>query len=393
MKIYRKKKKHQSNTLPRTLEHKFKHFLSLLLRFVVGSRPISVTPQSVFKRILVIRQHNQLGDMLCIVPLLRALREKYPAAYIALMASPANYEVMLNNRYVNSVINYDKREILGKGWKGWRHLFSFVKSLRRSRFDLAIVPSTVSTSFTSDMFAYLSGAPIRIGASSLDGRENPSGFWFNVSVELDWGLTPDRHQTLRHLDIAQPLGLTSQNLELEITLDSNEREEANSFLLRRLVNNRISIAYHPGAGKVLNRWDPKTFSQVANALAAEHNAATLITFGPMDDEPVSAMVDSLNVSPIIVRNKPIREVAAILSQVRLVITNDTGIMHVAAAVGVPVLSLFGPTNPRQWAPIGTRNRYIRGEGGDINNITVTEVLAHAREMLGAPSSVEDKGDT
>jgi ADP-heptose:LPS heptosyltransferase len=83
-----------------------------------------------------------------------------------------------------------------------------------------------------------------------------------------------------------------------------------------------------------------------------------------------------------VANKSIREVAAILSLARLVISNDTGIMHVAAAVGTPVLSLFGPTDPEQWAPIGTKHRYIVGKGGDIETIPVEEVLTVAREMLG-----------
>ncbi len=369
----------------RTLERKFKHFLSFLLRFVVGSTSISLSPQSVFKRILVIRQHNQLGDMLCAVPLLRALREKYPNAHIVLMASPLNYEVMLNNRYVDSVINYDKREFLGKGWKGLRKLILFVKNLRSLGFDLAIVPSTVSTSFTSDMLAYLSGAAKRIGASSLDGRGSPSAFWFNVPVELDWRTTPDRHQTLRNLDIGQPLSLVAKNLELEITLDSNEREKANSLFLSDLSQNKMHIAYHPGAGKIPNRWGAKNFAQVANTLSTEFGASTIITSGPMDDAPVSEMLRSLKVSPIVVRNKTIREVAALLTKANLVITNDTGIMHVAAAVGAPVLSLFGPTDPRQWAPAGTRNRYIMGEGGDINAITVAEVLTRAREMLEALS--------
>jgi len=72
----------------------------------------------------------------------------------------------------------------------------------------------------------------------------------------------------------------------------------------------------------------------------------------------------------------------------LYITNDTGLMHVAAAVGVPVLSLFGPTDPQQWAPMGGNNRYIYGEGGDISNIPVEQVVAATMEMLIRPASSE-----
>ena len=81
----------------------------------------------------------------------------------------------------------------------------------------------------------------------------------------------------------------------------------------------------------------------------------------MDDDAVSQMIELLTVPYGLIKGKSIREVAAILSTVDLLIANDTGIMHVAGAVGIPILSLFGPTDPKQWAPIGKTNRWLRGE--------------------------------
>ena len=101
----------------------------------------------------------------------------------------------------------------------------------------------------------------------------------------------------------------------------------------------------------------------------------------MDDGPVGEIIQLLSAPYLLIKRKSIREVAAILAKVSLVVTNDTGIMHVAAAVGAPVLSLFGPTEPEQWAPIGRYHRWLRGKEGDINNISVDEVLRTAREML------------
>ena len=80
-------------------------------------------------------------------------------------------------------------------------------------------------------------------------------------------------------------------------------------------------------------------------------------------------------------NNRIRVVASILRYVDLVVSNDTGIMHVAAGVGTPVLSLFGPTEPRQWAPLGGIHRYIKSETRDISEIPVQDVIRVAREML------------
>jgi ADP-heptose:LPS heptosyltransferase len=101
----------------------------------------------------------------------------------------------------------------------------------------------------------------------------------------------------------------------------------------------------------------------------------------MDEQPIRMMIDKLNVSYELIENKSIRQVASILSHLNLVIANDTGIMHVAGAVGVPVLSLFGPTDPEQWTPKGKLNRYILGSDKSIASITVEQVVATAREML------------
>lgn len=319
--------------------------------------------------------------MLCVVPLLRALRHKFPRAWIELLASPINYDVMRNCRYVNSVVNLDKRDFLGKGFKGWRKFWEFVRRMKDQRFDLAIVPSTVSSSFTSNLLAYLSGARVRIGPASLDGVENPSAFFFTNPVHLDWRGLPERHQTLRNLDVVRELQLPDASLQLEITLNKYEKESANVLLNSRLANHQFNVFYHPGAGKMPNQWDAARFAEVANRLSAKLAASVTITSGPMDEAPVRQMTEHLNVSYSVIEGSPIREVAAALSTANLVITNDTGIMHVAAAVGVPVLSLFGPTEPAQWAPPGKKHRFIKGSGGDINAISVDEVVRNATEML------------
>jgi heptosyltransferase-3 len=319
--------------------------------------------------------------MLCVVPLLRGLRQRYPDAFIAVMTSPVSYEVMLNNRYVDEAINYDKREFLGGASLKPGRFFRFTRELRKKKFELAIVPSTVSISVTSDLFSYLSGATYRIGAGEINGVENPSGLFFNSPVKLKWEETGHRHQSLRNLDIAHDLWLHVPDLSTEINLTVEEIAEARMLIGSLSLSPESFVTYHPGAGKPPNRWPAERFAEVANILSSQFSKGIVITHGPMDDEPVAAMKSKLIVPYQVIEKKRIRQVAAIISMARLVISNDTGIMHVAAAVGTPVLSLFGPTDPEQWAPIGTKHRYIVGKGGDIGSITVGEVLAVAREML------------
>ncbi len=319
--------------------------------------------------------------MLCVVPLLRALREKYPNAVLALMASPVNIGVMEGNLYLDEVVLYDKRDFLERGRFHLITLLRFVRKLRERRFTIAIVPSTVSTSFTSDLLAYLSGARCRIGAGSLDGSSNVASFLFTLPVMLDWRSQPNRHQTLRNLDSAADLKLEASDLSLEMTLSSEEVEDGRLFVERIKQGSRYTIGYHPGAGKRPNRWPAERFATLISRLSGEVNAATVLTSGPMDMDVVKMVEARLNVRYHLLANQSIRRVASVLRWLDLMITNDTGIMHVAAAVGVPVLSLFGPTSPEQWAPLGARHRYIRGEEGDIATIPVDEVLEKARSMI------------
>jgi ADP-heptose:LPS heptosyltransferase len=365
----------------RAFERLLKRAVAATLRFIVGSgQPATPLPQS-FQRILVVRQHNQLGDMLCAVPLLRALRSRFPAARITLLASPVNYDVMVNLKYLDEVICFDKREFIQSGPRGFFRLLKFIKELRHKPFELAIVPSTVSTSFTSDLIAYLAGAPYRIGIGSFDLETSPSGFFFNLPVHARWLASPHRHQTLRNLDTGSPLELHEKDLKLEMTLKETEVIAAKSWIANRLSGFASAIALHPGAGKVPNRWATEHFAKVADALTREFNARIFVTCGPMDKSVVDTLRASVNIPLELIENEPIRRVASYLEQMDLLITNDTGIMHVAASVGTPVLSIFGPTDPLQWAPIGEKNRYIAGKDGVIDSVSVEEVLEVARDML------------
>jgi ADP-heptose:LPS heptosyltransferase len=350
-------------------------------RIMVRSRANAPFDPAQVQRILIIRQHNQLGDMLCVVPLLRALRLRYPAATLTLLTSPVNCSVMQHHRLLHDVINYDKRVFLGHARVRLGKLLRFIRNLRDRRFDLAIVPATVSVSLTSDLLAYFSGARWRVGAGSLEGRENPGGFLYTHPVPLAWAGTPERHQTLRNIDVCQPLGLGLPPLDLEITLLPDEIERGRSEVMAWKSGARAVVAVHAGAGKPPNRWPAELFSRLMTKLHETEKCQFMIVCGPMDREPVESLVNTLNIPYYLIENRPIRDVASILKSVNLLITNDTGIMHVGAAAGVPVLSLFGPTDPRQWAPMGRQNRYICSESGAMGDIPLASVLNAARDML------------
>jgi len=348
-----------------------------LLRFFHPQSPLTRVELSGVKSILVVRQHDQLGDMLCVVPLLRAMRMHFPDAHITLVAGPVNYHIMQHHPYVNEVLHYEKLGLITSP----RTFLRFHRALKSRRYDLAVVPTTVSISLTSNLIAFVSGAKLRVGADMLNGMPSSTSFLFSVTTRLGSDEDRNRHQTLRNLDILKPLGFTTDNLETLIGVTDEEKSEADRFLSSLRSEHKILIGLHPGAGKLPNRWPAQRFAEAANQLCEKFSAAAVITAGPVDDDPINSMVRHIRCRFVLVRGRPIRAVAAIIGQLNLFITNDTGIMHVAAASGAPTLSIFGPTNPLQWAPKGGRNRYVLAKGGDINSVPVQEVVETAGAML------------
>jgi ADP-heptose:LPS heptosyltransferase len=367
------------------IERTFKRSVASILRFFFRSISPAPQPDISPRGILVIRQHNQLGDMLCVVPLLRALRARYPGARLDLMASPVNQEVMLNSRLLDGVVLYDKRKFLRNGLIHPLALFRFIRSIR-GLYDMVLVPGTVSTSFTSDFLAFLTGANVRLGVESLDGRANSSSYFFTTAEALDWRKDPHRHQTLRNLDVARSLAMTVPDCSHELTLTPGEIEEGKRLGRAMRGSARLLIGFHPGAGKVPNRWPAEKFAELIDRLSETTGCAAFITSGPMDEDVVAGTLRVLKCQPQVIANQEIRRVASIITQADLYVTNDTGVMHISAGVGTPTLALFGPTDPLQWAPLGERIRYIHGEGGEIGRIGVEEAYRAAMAMLGKEQS-------
>lgn len=348
-----------------------------LAAFLLGARTSGRRIPADVRHILVVRQHDQLGDMLCAVPLLRCLKSAYPAATMTLVASPVNHDVMLNNPSVDRLILYDKK-VLRTSPSAVRRFF---RELRSTPFDIAVVPATVSMSVTSDLLALLSRAPVRIGAASLEGIANPAAACHTIPVTLDWRATPHVHQSERNLEMLRPLGCSTTDTSHEVGMTPVEREEAELLLRQFRSSARRIIGFHPGAGKPGNRWPAERFAGIINRFCVEQDAVAMMTIGPMDDSVRDAVLPLVRVPLITLQGLSIRRIAAAISCMDLFLTNDTGIMHVAAGVGVPTLALFGPTDPLQWAPRSPRVKAIQSPTGDIDDIGTDQVYDMLKMML------------
>lgn len=333
------------------------------------------------KNILVVRQHHQLGDMLCALPMLAALRKGFPDAHISLIASPVSFNVLNNkvNPYLNEVINYNKESVFS--------LLGFFKQLNSKKHDIGIVPSTVSISRTSHYLNFFSGAKIRVGVESIENKINKSANLLNIKGKFIWS-ERNVHQSERNLDMVRLIGcdLTdSEKKRVRLVLDKKETEFAEKYYNEVFPDkSRKVAAFHPGAGKIQNRWNADKFVKLMMRLSKEHNFYILLTSGPMDKEVVSYITSELSRHSVICEVSPktsIRNDAAIIKKTSVYISNDTGPMHVAAYVNANVIGLFGPTKGYEWGPVNEKGVYIQSKSDNINDITVDEVYKTALSKL------------
>jgi len=332
------------------------------------------------RNILIVRQHNQLGDMLCSVPLFAALRHKFPDAHITLVASPINYEILFSdiNPYINEVITYDK--------SGPRSIRRFLKKLRKRNYQIGIVPSTVSVSRTSHIINYLSKAKVKVGVKSINGRKNETEFLLNIKSDFMWD-EQKLHQIERNLDIGRQIGcdLPPEDRRIKIVLGEDEIIFAQKFISANFPDSkRPVITFHPGAGKTQNKWSIDNFILLAESMHRAYNCYVLITSGRIDESVTTEMkgkLEKLGIESVILKDTPVRKVGAVIKMSDLYITNDTGVMHVAEGVDANIVSLFGPTNAYEWAPKGINNIPIQSKTDSINEITVEEVFDASAKIL------------
>ena len=327
------------------------------------------------KKILIIRQHNQLGDLLAGVSLFRAVKETYHDSHITLVVSPFNYPGMAKNKFIDKIYIFDKKRLLNPSYliKTWRML--------REYYDLAVVPVVVSISFTSNLLARISNSEIRIGADSLEGKPNPSAFFFDRRIDLDWRQHPDSNVSERSLDILRPFGINTKNYRSEVSFNGSDNAFADNFI-KEFADERKKylIGLHVGAGKPNNRWSLEKYASLIKKIEAEYPANFYLTVGKSERDDIYYLEKKTEVNFGKFINKPIPQVAALISKSDLFISNDTGIMHVAGTTDTPQISIFGPTNPFNWAPIGPNKYFIR-KSELIEDVSVDDVFHLCTNIL------------
>lgn len=297
---------------------------------------------------ILIRATNWVGDAIMALPALRAVRKRFPEAEIAIVARPYVADLYHDQGICNQLIPYDPKA-LHAGLSGRERLAS---ELRERKFDTALL---LQNAFDAAWLAWRAKIPERIGYAR-DGRS----LLLTKAVPVPRNGEIPAHEKFYYLELLRRAGwLDSVPDESFIGLRvPEEKNRSAEEFLRSAGVRRGAVRIAVGAGASYGSakcWPPSRFAEVANRLQSEADAEVIL-FGTVTEATVSAAISSeMQRPPIDLTGKTaISDLAALLSRCQLFIGNDSGAMHVAAAVGLPIVAVFGPTDPFGTAPVTPR---------------------------------------
>lgn len=306
------------------------------------------------RRVLV-RAPNWIGDAVMCEPALRGLRSLFPAAELTMLGKSLIAELFTGYAELDRVIVYDDKG----AHAGLAGKWSLAGALRRHRFDLAVL---FQNAFEAAFLAWLAGIPRRYGYAT-DGRV----VFLTEPVAV---LPHDNpvHQVEYYWNMLKPLGVSGA--PPSPTLQSSTEEDRlvdARFASAGIASSDFIIGINPGStyGNA-KRWLPDRFAEVARKLAErlakeERASVAVVLLGARGEESLGKDIASrLDCRSIVLSGATtIRELMAVVKRCRLLITNDTGPMHIAAAYGVPIVAVFGPTDSRTTAPYGQEQAVVR----------------------------------
>lgn len=328
-----------------------------------------------FQRVLVVYPHNETGDMLLTTPVFRAIKTNIPRGYLGVVARPLHGAVLENNPDIDCCYVYDKKKL------GVFALLKWLCRIRAQQYDCALVINSVSCSLMSMLIAYYSGARYVVSDKTLCTEFHPQ-LKRLCSLLVDINLV--QHDTQRKLDYVRALGWNALDTRPVLRLGKKEYEPCTTFFRDHAIpDDAYVVCLHLGAGKLSNRWPVKYFVEVGKALEqGKHHATILIATGLNETQLVEecqarAHDTSFHYIPLC----SLRHLAAYFQRARLCIINDTGVLHVASAVGGTTLALFGPTHGDLWNPLSPYASYLQAPTTDIASLTPESVISEAEKKL------------
>ena len=295
------------------------------------------------ERILIVKL-GAVGDVIHSLPILETLRDVYPNATIGWVVEEASRAILEGNPALDQLIILERKRL--HGFSGVGYFRRWLRSLKEKRYDTVIDPHNL---FKTGWIGWASGASVRIGFRKF--RE--ANFIFtNRRVRPRAGC---RHAVDKYLSLLEPLGITEQRWIRRFPLywDSKDEERIDEFWKAQAIRSTDRIvAINPSAGWPSKRWPSKRYARVADHLVLKFGARVLILWGPGEKPLAEEVAGGMAEKSVLACESNLKSLMVLLNRCRLLISGDTGPLHMAAALGVPTVALFGPSDPHRNGPYG-----------------------------------------
>ncbi len=299
------------------------------------------------KNILVLR-YRFIGDTILTVPFLRNLRYAEPDAYIAWVVAPISSDVIKGIPYVNELIYWDPQTIHADSTgrhKTLKAKVEFIKYLRGKKFDKVYI---LKRSLSSAIMAYLTGAKERIGFDT-----EARGFLLTKRVKYDH----NQHEVHNFLNVLRADGIEVKDDYLEAWLSRDEMEFAVRFFEDNCGVNDV-VAIHPFAANPKRAWHIDNFIETSDTLT-DYGYKTIFFGGKREIDYINYINKHAKSKPVIAIGRfNLRQTMALLSRCKAIVCNDSGIMHLAAAVDIPIVAIFGPQSPVKFGPYSKKAKIL-----------------------------------
>ncbi len=284
--------------------------------------------------IVLTREH--IGDLVCTTPALRSLRKLYPTAHIAVEVGERAACVLEHNPHVDEIIVRPDRQGLRGKWK-------FIRLLRKRRFDLAVILDDCAD---MSLYVWLGGVPRRAG---LVRKKR-----FSSLLTDGVPYRPDQHEMVDNFrNVVAGLGAKAETSHTEVFPSSEDALQVEKWLgVSDHRSEEVWIGLNPGASAPSNRWTEARFAELGDRLMSHPGVRVLLLGGPGDKEIATRICDGMQARPQVLTGKlTVLQLAEALRRCDALVTGDTGPMHLAIAVGTPVVALFGPATPSESGPM------------------------------------------
>jgi len=310
---------------------------------------------------ILIVKTSAIGDVIHTLPALNALRRKYPEARIDWLVEEAAADLVIGHAAIDNVLISRRKAWIrdlrqGRVKAAWQGFAGFVKKMRGTEYDLLL---DFQGLLKSGIFVWLARAKRKVGFGRGMEHAECSYIFLNEPISP---VNMDQHAAIRELLLLKAIGVESEEIVFDLPVTNEQREKIGQLLAAEGIDPaRPLVAINPMTTWATKHWRNERFARVADQLH-DRGMAVVFSGGPQDVRGIedirAAMIGK---AASLAGKTTLKELAALYERAKVLITTDTGPMHLAAAAGTPVVALFGPTAPWRTGPFGTGHRILRAE--------------------------------